>query len=40
MTLAWIPACDGFAIVAFGDAGMTVLRGPCLRPAGYGVKDA
>jgi hypothetical protein len=25
-TLDLVPACDGFAIVACGDAGMTVLR--------------
>ena len=34
--LAWVPACDGFAIVAFRDAGMTeerVLRATVI-PAG------
>jgi hypothetical protein len=30
MTLDWVPACDGFAIVACGDAGMTLLRGSWL----------
>jgi hypothetical protein len=38
MTLDWVPACDGFAIVACGDTGMTMLQRSRLRLLGYGAQ--
>ncbi len=38
MTLAWVSACDGFAIVACSDAGMTELRAQKSNAAYWGPK--